>query len=145
MRRRVSFGSKGEPSRRSQAAARSSKKGKPRAAFSMDSRVFANSPWLLGGELAKMRLKKIFDYVLSPTYQQLAPDLGLIRTSKGTFAKGHGLRLHDLEYYQKHGQLDELLAVVGLLAVLPEPDGAAGHQHHGNEDEQFFHDARGSF
>jgi hypothetical protein len=81
-------------------------------------RVFAYAPWLLGGELAKMRLKKIFDYVLSPTYQELAPGLGLVRTAKGTFAKGHGIRIHPLEWYQKHGHLDDLLAQLELLARL---------------------------
>jgi len=71
--------------------------------------VFAQSPWLLQGELAKMRLKKISDYIVSPTYQELAPELGLVRTSKGAFAKSGGISLHPVEYYQKHGHLDELL------------------------------------
>ncbi len=57
-------------------------------------RVFAHSPWLLDGEMAKMRLKKVFDYVLSPTYQALAPGLGLVRTAKGSFPKGSGIRIH---------------------------------------------------
>jgi hypothetical protein len=81
-------------------------------------RVFAWSPWLLRGEMAKMRLKKIFDYVLSDTYQALAPDLGLIRTAKGTFARGGGIDIHPTEYYQKHGNLDELLMWLELLARL---------------------------
>jgi hypothetical protein len=50
-------------------------------------RVFAYSPWLLDGELAKMRLKKIFDYVMADTYQALAPDLGLVRTAKGSSSR----------------------------------------------------------
>jgi hypothetical protein len=81
-------------------------------------RVFAYSPWLLDGELAKMRLKKIFDYVLSETYQALAPDLGLVRTAKGSFVKGHGLRIRPLDDYHRHGRLDELLVILELLARL---------------------------
>ncbi len=81
-------------------------------------RVFAFSPWLLDGELAKMRLKKIFDYVLSETYQRLAPELGLVRTAKGTFLKGGGLRVRPIDFYQKHGNLDELLVHMELLARL---------------------------
>ena len=81
-------------------------------------RVFAFSPWLLDGELAKMRLKKIFDYVVSPTYQELAPDLGLVRTAKGSFVKGHGIRLHPVDHYQKKGGLDELLVHLETFARL---------------------------
>jgi len=81
-------------------------------------RVFAFSPWLLEGELAKMRLKKVFDYVMSETYQRLAPDLGLVRTAKGAFVKGNGLRLRPLDHYHKHGSLDEFLVNVELLARL---------------------------
>jgi hypothetical protein len=81
-------------------------------------RVFAHSPWLLEGELAKMRLKKVFDYILSPTYQELAPGLGLVRTAKGSFPKANGVKLHSLEYYHKHGQLDELLVALELFARL---------------------------
>ncbi len=81
-------------------------------------RVFAYSPWLLDGELAKMRLKKISDYVLGETYQRLAPDLGLVRTAKGSFLKGGGVRLRSVDFYQKHGNLDELLVHMELLARL---------------------------
>lgn len=80
--------------------------------------AFAHSPWLLDGELAKMRLKKIYDYVMSDTYQRLAPDLGLVRTAKGAFVKGNGLRLRPADYYNKHGQVDELLVNLELLARL---------------------------
>lgn len=80
--------------------------------------VLAFSPWLLDGELAKMRLKKIFDYVLSPVYQQLAPGLGLIRTTKGSFTKSHGVKIQLPEQYQKHGNLDELLVHLELFARL---------------------------
>ncbi len=80
--------------------------------------VFANSPWLLEGELAKMRLKKVFDYIMSPTYQALAPNLGLVRTSKGSFPKGNGISVQSLEYYQKHGHVDELLIYLELFARL---------------------------
>jgi hypothetical protein len=80
--------------------------------------VFANSPWLLEGELAKMRLKKVFDYIMSPTYQELAPNLGLVRTSKGSFPKANGIRVQSLEYYQKHGHVDELLVHLELFARL---------------------------
>ena len=81
-------------------------------------RVFAFSAWLLEGELAKMRLKKIFDYVLSDTYQRLAPDLGLVRTAKGSFLKGGGLRLRPVDFYNKHGHVDELLVNLEMLARL---------------------------
>lgn len=81
-------------------------------------RVFSSSPWLLQGEMAKMRLKKIFDYLLSPTYQQIAPDLGLVRTGKGSFIKGHGIRLYPLDHYHKHGNMDELLVYLELFARL---------------------------
>jgi hypothetical protein len=89
-------------------------------------RVFAFSPWLLDGELAKMRLKKISDYVMSDTYQRVAPDLGLVRTAKGSFVKGGGLRIRSVDYYQKNGALDELLvnmeffARLGLLNRYPQ-------------------------
>ncbi len=81
-------------------------------------RVLAFSPWLLDGELAKMRIKKIFDYVMSETYQSIAPQLGLVRTSKGSFIKGHGLRILPIDDYHKHGHLDELIVVLELLARL---------------------------
>ena len=81
-------------------------------------RVFAHSPWLLDGEMAKMRLKKVFDYVLSPTYQALAPGLGLVRTAKGSFAKGAGIPIHSPEHYQKHGHVDELLILLESFARL---------------------------
>jgi hypothetical protein len=81
-------------------------------------RLFACSPWLLNGEMAKMRLKKIYDYVMSPTYQNLAPGLGLIRTAKGSFLKGHGIKLHPLEHYQKAGHLDEMLMNLEMFARL---------------------------
>jgi hypothetical protein len=89
-------------------------------------RVFAFSPWLLDGELAKMRLKKISDYVMSDTYQRLAPDIGLVRTAKGSFVRGGGLRIRPIDYYQKHAALDELLvnmeffARLGLLNRYPQ-------------------------
>jgi hypothetical protein len=81
-------------------------------------RVFAFSPWLLDGELAKMRLKKISDYVMSDTYQRLAPDIGLVRTAKGSFVKGGGLRIRPIDHYQKHGALDELLVNMEFFARL---------------------------
>jgi hypothetical protein len=81
-------------------------------------RVFSHSPWLLQGELAKMRLKKVFDYVLSLRYQELAPEIGLVRTAKGAFAKSNGIKLHPLDYYQKHGQMDELLVLLELFSAL---------------------------
>jgi hypothetical protein len=80
--------------------------------------VFAQSPWLLGGEMAKMRLKKVSDYILSPGYQELAPELGLVRTSKGAFVKSGGVTLRPVEHYQKHGHLDELLVHLEMFARL---------------------------
>lgn len=81
-------------------------------------RALAFSPWLLGGEVAKMRLKKIFDYMMSKTYQELAPDLGLVRTVKGSFVKGHGIEIHTLDHYQQNGGIDELLVHLELFARL---------------------------
>jgi hypothetical protein len=81
-------------------------------------KVFAYSPWLLEGELAKMRLKKTFDYVVAPTYQELAPELGLVRTAKGSFTRSHGIRFHPVEHYEKKGGLDELLVFLELFARL---------------------------
>ncbi len=81
-------------------------------------KVFAWSPWLLEGELAKMRLKKVYDYLVSPTYQSIAPDLGLVRTLKGHFVKGGGLRLRSLDQYLKDGHLDEMLGHLELFARL---------------------------
>ena len=81
-------------------------------------RVFAYSSWLLDGEMAKMRLKKVFDYILSGTYQSVAPEMGLVRTSKGSFAKDHGIDLHTLEHYQKRGSIDQLLVHLELFARL---------------------------
>lgn len=81
-------------------------------------RVFAYAPWLLEGELAKMRLKKISDYIVSPTYQEIAPELGLVRTGKGAFNRSGGLKIHPVEHYQKKGNLDELLIYLELFAQL---------------------------
>ncbi len=81
-------------------------------------RVFAFSPWLLDGELAKMRLKKLADYVLSETYQSLAPDLGLVRTAKGSFVRGGGIRFRPVEHYAKNGGLDELLVNLEIFSRL---------------------------
>jgi hypothetical protein len=81
-------------------------------------RVFSQSPWLLGGEMAKMRLKKVSDYILSPGYQELAPELGLVRTTKGSFVKGGGIRVRPMDYYHKHGHLDELLTHLELFGRL---------------------------
>jgi hypothetical protein len=80
--------------------------------------VFAYSPWLLHGELAKVRMKKIFDYVMSETYQSRAPELGLVRTAKGAFVKGYGVRFRTLEHYQQHGGIDELLVGLEMMARL---------------------------
>ncbi len=81
-------------------------------------RVLAFSPWLIEGELAKMRLRKIADYIVSPTYQKMAPELGLVRTSKGTFAKGNGIIIHPLDYYQTQGNVDELMMILELFGRL---------------------------
>lgn len=81
-------------------------------------RVFSLSPWLLQGEMAKMRLKKVSDYILSPTYQAIAPELGLVRTSKGSFPKLGGVRVRPVEYYQKHGHIEELIVHLEMFARL---------------------------
>ncbi len=80
--------------------------------------ALSHSPWLLEGELAKMRLKKIFDYIVSRTYQDITPGLGLVRTAKGTFTKSHGVALYSVDHYQKNGNLDELLLNLELFARL---------------------------
>jgi len=73
---------------------------------------------LLDGEMAKMRLKKVFDYVLSPVYQRLAPELGLVRSDKGSSVKGHGIKVYSVDHYQKKGGLDELLVLLELFGRL---------------------------
>ena len=80
--------------------------------------VFAHAPWLLNGEVAKMRMKKLFDYMMSPTYQELAPDLGLVRTGKGSFAKAFGIAHYPVEHYQQKGMVDEMLVNLELFARL---------------------------
>ncbi|MDH3627506.1 MAG: hypothetical protein OEV00_14475 [Acidobacteriota bacterium] len=81
-------------------------------------RMFAFSPWLLNSQAARMRLKKIFDYVVSPTYQDLAPELGLVRTDKGSFARSHGLAVLPAEHYLKKGHLDELMILLEIFSRL---------------------------
>jgi hypothetical protein len=81
-------------------------------------RAFACSPWLLRGDMWKMRLKKIFDYILSPLYQNLAPGLGLIKTAKGSFLRGGGVKMRTLDEYQKTGHVDEMLMHLELFSSL---------------------------
>jgi hypothetical protein len=81
-------------------------------------RAFACSPWLLRGDMWKMRLKKVFDYILSPLYQDLAPGLGLIKTAKGSFLRGGGVKMRTLDEYQKSGHIDEMLMHLELFGSL---------------------------
>lgn len=80
--------------------------------------VFAHTPRLLESELLKTKLKKVYDYVLSEPYQAHAPTIGLVKTARGSFAKGWGLELRPAEFYVKHDNLDSLLRMLESFARL---------------------------
>jgi hypothetical protein len=80
--------------------------------------VFGSTPELLSSTLQKTRLKRVFDHVLSEGYQRLCPDLGAVRTARGTFARGGGVELHETETYLKEGRLEELLFLIEQFARL---------------------------
>jgi hypothetical protein len=80
--------------------------------------LFSNNGWLLNGEFAKIHLKKIFDYMLSPTYQSLGPTLGMVKTAKGYFQKGWGIEIRSIDYYLKHGSLDYFITLMDLFSKL---------------------------
>lgn len=80
--------------------------------------VFANNPWLLNGEFAKIHLKKIFDYVLGGTYQSLGSMLGMVKTAKGYLSKGWGVEIKGIDYYLKSGSLDYLITILDMFSRL---------------------------
>jgi hypothetical protein len=80
--------------------------------------VFAHTPRLLESEILKVKLKKIYDYVLSEPYQAHAPTIGLVKTARGSFAKGWGLELRPIEFYLKNDNLDSLLRMLESFARL---------------------------
>ncbi len=80
--------------------------------------LFSNNDWLLNGEFAKIHLKKIFDYMLSQTYQSLGPTLGMVKTAKGYFQKGWGIEIRSIDYYLKHGSLDYLIILMDMFSKL---------------------------
>lgn len=81
-------------------------------------RVFAHCEALLGGKRMKANLKKIFDYVLSPAYQELGPEIGSVRTVRGPIPRGYGIELHPVEYYVDNGCVEELLFILENFARL---------------------------
>lgn len=81
-------------------------------------RIFARTPRLLDSDQLKMKLKKIYDYVLSETYQGHGPAIGLVKTARGSFAKGWGIELRPVDHYQKSGGLDHLLTMLELFSRL---------------------------
>lgn len=81
-------------------------------------RVFAHCPDILESRVVRNQLKKIFDYVMGPAYQELAPDIGSIRTVRGPITRGWGLALGPLEEYLEKGNLDELFYYLELFARL---------------------------
>lgn len=80
--------------------------------------LFSNNPWLLNGEFAKVHLKKIFDYMLSATYQDLGSMLGMVKTAKGYILKGLGVEIKGVDYYLEHGTLDYLITLLDMFSKL---------------------------
>lgn len=80
--------------------------------------LFSSTPELLSSSLRKTQLKRIFDHVLSPGYQSLCPELGAVRTARGSFPRGGGVELHETETYLKEGRLEELLFILEQFARL---------------------------
>jgi hypothetical protein len=89
-------------------------------------RVFAWCPQLLESARVRNSLKRVFDYVLAPDYQELGPEIGAIRTVRGAMARGGGIQLRPIEEYLEQGNLDELLflleqfARMGLINRYPQ-------------------------
>lgn len=80
--------------------------------------AFSNSPRILESDELKRRLKKICDYIIGDHYQALCPQLGLIKTARGTFPKRFGIELREIDHYVKTGTLDYLLLVLESFARL---------------------------
>jgi len=80
--------------------------------------AFAHAPRILESDELKRRLKKICDYIISDHYQALCPQLGLVKTARGTFPKRFGIELREIDHYVKTGTLDYLLGVLECFARL---------------------------
>lgn len=80
--------------------------------------AFSSSPRILESDELKRRLKKICDYIIGDHYQALTPQLGLIKTARGTFPKRFGIELREVDHYVKNGTLDSLLLVLESFARL---------------------------
>jgi len=81
-------------------------------------RVFASTPRLLDSDLLKNKLKKIYDYVISESYQRHGAGIGMVKTARGSFVKGGGIELRPVEHYTRTGTLDQLFYVLELFARL---------------------------
>lgn len=81
-------------------------------------RIFAHFPALLDGGKARNALKRVFDYVVSPDYQELGPQIGSVRVIRGTLERGGGIQLRPIEEYAEQGNLDELLYLLEQFARL---------------------------
>ncbi len=81
-------------------------------------RLFAHNEEFLATLESRNDLKKIFDYVMSPLYQDLSPDFGAVRTARGPIARGWGIELRPIEEYVEKGDLDELLYLLELFSRL---------------------------
>jgi hypothetical protein len=80
--------------------------------------AFSQTPRLLDSDELKRRLKKICDYIVGDAYQALCPQLGLVKTARGTFPKRFGIELRGVDHYVKTGMLDYLLWVLECFARL---------------------------
>jgi hypothetical protein len=81
-------------------------------------RVFAHTPVLLDSPRARNMLKRIFDYVMSPDYQDLGADMGTIRTARGPIPRGWGIQLPPIDKFLDAGALEELLYLLEQFARL---------------------------
>ena len=80
--------------------------------------AFSHTPRLLESDELKRRLKKICDYIIGDHYQALCPQLGLVKTARGTSPKRFGIELREVDHYVKTGTLDYLLTVLESFARL---------------------------
>lgn len=81
-------------------------------------RLFSHCPMMVGSERGRSMMKKVFDYVVSPAYQELGPDIGAIRTGRGPIPRGWGVQLRPIEEYIENGGLAELLYLLEQFARL---------------------------
>jgi hypothetical protein len=80
--------------------------------------AFSQAPRLLDSDEIKRRLKKICDYIIGDHYQSLGPQIGLVKTARGTFPKRFGIELREIDHYLKTGTLDYLLCALECFARL---------------------------